>query len=498
MHAATPTLVPAYVGRRERVPLLAPADESVASTCDELRYCEIENFGPVSEDGTGKRAAVAKPTVKLVQSTSGVRCAAVSDVGMRRSSNQDSLAVSLAEDEQQLHCRGHLLVVADGMGAHAAGELASQLATDNIPHAYHKRRDLPPWDSIVAAVEDANGRIYAKGQNSVDFHGMGTTCSCLLLLPNGAIAAHVGDSRVYRLRGTTIEQLTFDHSLVWEMAAAGQASEEEVPAYVPKNVITRSLGPHPTVKVDLEGPLTVQPGDKFLLCSDGLTGPLNAKLIGMVLASLPPDDAAQTLVDLANLLGGPDNITAIVAEVATVSRPRGKRECDNGSATESTSPADRGEDLLFGSAIGAAVLAAAALAVRGATIGAMVSGVIGLSAAAVWAVRKLNGRATTHSHPGKSFGKGPYRRYAVEPSAENIEMLSDIVRQLEDLEDQKTWPFDWREIHEDRGRALRAIAAGDFTAAVVAYSSAVRRLMQAVRDTRQEDCPDSGINLGRD
>ena len=140
------------------------------------------------------------------------------------------------------------------MGAHAAGELASQIATDNIPHAYHKRRDLPPCESIVAAVHDANGRINAKGQNSVDFHGMGTTCSCLLLLPDGAMAAHVGDSRVYRLRGHTIEQLTFDHSLVWEMAAAGQATEEDVPAYVPKNVITRSLGPHPTVKVDLEGP----------------------------------------------------------------------------------------------------------------------------------------------------------------------------------------------------------------------------------------------------
>ena len=92
---------------------------------------------------------------------------------------------------------------------------------------------------------------------------MGTTCSCLLLLPEGALAAHVGDSRVYRLRGKTFEQLTFDHSLVWEMAAAGHASEEEVPAYVPKNVITRSLGPHPTVKVDLEGPLPVKAGDRL-------------------------------------------------------------------------------------------------------------------------------------------------------------------------------------------------------------------------------------------
>jgi serine/threonine protein phosphatase PrpC len=441
---------------------------------------------------------VAKPTVKLVQSAAGVRCAAVSDVGMRRTSNQDSLAVALANDEKAARCRGHLLVVADGMGAHAAGELASQIATDNIPHAYQKRRDLPPWESIVAAVEDANGRIYAKGQNSVDFHGMGTTCSCLLLLPEGAVAAHVGDSRVYRLRGTTIEQLTFDHSLVWEMGAAGQVSEEEVPAYVPKNVITRSLGPHPQVKVDVEGPHNVQPGDRFLLCSDGLTGPLNAKLIGMVLSSLPPEDAAQTLVDLANLLGGPDNITAIVAEVETPMRSRGRREC-NDEIQAASEKGSSNSSWMWGLAGAAAIVASIGLAISGSTIPAAVAGVLGVAAASGWAYLQF-GR-DGHGATGRScglFGKGPYRKYAVAPSAENIEMLSDIVRQLEDLEDQRQWPFDWREIHEDRGRALRAIGAGDFTTAVVAYSSAVRRLMQAVRDTRSQTPGGSGINLGVD
>jgi protein phosphatase len=418
---------------------------------------------------------------------------------MRRSSNQDSLAVSLAADEKQQRCRGHLFVVADGMGAHAAGELASQLATDNIPHAYHKRRDLPPWESIVAAVEDANGRIHAKGQNSVDFHGMGTTCSCLLLLPSGAVVAHVGDSRIYRLRGTTIEQLTFDHSLVWEMAAAGHASEDEVPAYVPKNVITRSLGPHPTVKVDLEGPLPMRPGDRFLLCSDGLTGPLNAKLIGMILSSLPAEEAAQTLVDLANLLGGPDNITVVVAEVSEPMRPNGQRDCGDGSQAVPKVRAVGGEDWLFGAGISAAAVAAVALAVAGWLWTGLVAGGVGVVAAAAWAMRRFG--ATDGAATGQScsaLGKGPYRRYAVEPSAENIEMLSDIVRQLEDLEDQKKWPFDWREIHEDRGRALRAIGSGDYRAAVIAYSSAVRRLMQAVRDSRPDPGGDSGIRLGRD
>jgi PPM family protein phosphatase len=443
---------------------------------------------------------VSKPTVKLTQSAGGVRCAAVSDVGMRRTSNQDSLAVALAQDEKQLRCRGHLFVVADGMGAHAAGELASQLATDNIPHAYAKRRDLPPCESIVAAVEDANGRIYNKGQNSVDFHGMGTTCSCLLLLPDGALAAHVGDSRVYRLRGKMIEQLTFDHSLVWEMAAAGHASEDEVPSYVPKNVITRSLGPHPTVKVDLEGPLPVRPGDRYLLCSDGLTGPLNPQLIGMVLSSLPPEEAAQTLIDLANLLGGPDNITAIVAEVDNPAAPRGKRDCDDGMTVATpVSPEQRRYMWIIGAGATAAAVAAGGLAAAGYLAAAVATGAFGLAAVGAWAVHRFaafgdggNGQVSG------TFGKAPYRRYPAEPTAENIEMLSDIVRQLEDLESQKKWPFDWREIHEDRGHAYRAIAAADFPGAVVAYSSAVRRLMQAVRESRPEAATDSGINLGQD
>ncbi|MEM9658950.1 MAG: protein phosphatase 2C domain-containing protein, partial [Planctomycetota bacterium] len=258
---------------------------------------------------------MTKDSEHFEHSVGGLRCAAVSDVGMRRSNNQDSMAIALADEEQRWRERGHLFVVADGMGAHAAGELASRIAVDNIPHVYLKRRDLPPSQAIAAAVEDANQRIFAKGQDSVDFQGMGTTCSCLVLLPGGAMAAHVGDSRVYRLRDNQIEQLTFDHSLVWEMGAAGQASDEEVPAYVPRNVITRSLGPHPKVKVDLEGPLPVRAGDRYLLCSDGLTGPLNPELIGLVLGALPPNEAARTLVDLANLLGGPDNITVIIAEV---------------------------------------------------------------------------------------------------------------------------------------------------------------------------------------
>src|SRR6187549_623815 len=247
--------------------------------------------------------------------------ASVSDLGMRRSNNQDSLAVVVTDDVATWATRGHLLIVADGMGAHAAGELASKLAVDNIPHTYFKLRDLYPPAALRQAIRDANTTIHSKGQSSIGFQGMGTTCSCLVLLPQGALVAHIGDIRIYRLRGDVLEQLTFDHSLVWEMAAAGQMTEADVPSYIPKNVITRSLGPHPTVHIDLEGPYSAESGDKFLICSDGLSGPVTDEEISTMLYCMDPEDAAETLVDLANFRGGPDNISVVVAKVDGVVPP---------------------------------------------------------------------------------------------------------------------------------------------------------------------------------
>src|ERR1700748_338885 len=166
--------------------------------------------------------------------------ASVTDLGMRRANNQDSVSVFVTNDVSTWASRGHLLMVADGMGAHAAGEWASKLAVDNIPHTYFKLRDLYPPAALRQAIRDANTTIHTKGQSSIGFQGMGTTCSCLVLLPQGALVGHIGDSRIYRLHGDVFEQLTRDHSLVWEMADAGQMDESEVPSYIPKNVITRS------------------------------------------------------------------------------------------------------------------------------------------------------------------------------------------------------------------------------------------------------------------
>src|SRR5882757_7439315 len=161
--------------------------------------------------------------------------AELSDVGLRRSNNQDSMNHVLAGNREDWERRGHLFMVADGMGAHAAGELASKLSADNVPLTYYKLPDVSPAVAIQKAVEDAHQKIHSRGISNPDFKGMGTTTSVLLLLPQGAVVAHVGDSRVYRLRGNRLEQLSFDHSLQWEMMAHSKLRPDEVPPYVPKN-----------------------------------------------------------------------------------------------------------------------------------------------------------------------------------------------------------------------------------------------------------------------
>ncbi len=140
-----------------------------------------------------------------------LRYAALTDVGLRRANNQDSHAVVAAGTDARWNDRGHLFVVADGMGAHAAGEVASKFATETITQSYLRRKNELPHQAIAGAVYDAHRFIREKSAQEEAFRDMGTTVDALLILPQGALIAHVGDSRVYRLRGQVLEQMTFDH-----------------------------------------------------------------------------------------------------------------------------------------------------------------------------------------------------------------------------------------------------------------------------------------------
>lgn len=241
--------------------------------------------------------------------------ASISDTGMRRLNNQDSCAAIPAKNADTWQQRGHMFMVADGMGAHAVGELASKLACDNIPHHYKKTKTSDPTDALVKAYSEVGALIHSKATANKDFQGMGTTCSTLVLLPSGALIAHVGDSRVYRIRNGRIEQLTFDHSLVWELVRHKHLKLAAAEKAVPRNVITRSLGPDPVVEVDLEGPYPVENGDVYLLCSDGLSGLVQDPELGAVASAFHPEQACLYLTQLANLRGGQDNITTMIVRI---------------------------------------------------------------------------------------------------------------------------------------------------------------------------------------
>ncbi|MGF1580526.1 MAG: PP2C family protein-serine/threonine phosphatase [Gemmataceae bacterium] len=241
--------------------------------------------------------------------------AGATDVGIRRNFNQDSFTILTAKDAENWFTRGHIFLVADGMGAHNAGELASKLAADSIPHLYSKlAKQEEPEAALRRAFLETNSNIHTRGQQNEGFEGMGTTSTALVLRPEGAWISHVGDSRVYRIRDACIEQLSFDHSLLWEMAKRQNCSPDELPG-IPTNVIVRSLGPEPLVQVDVEGPHSVSPGDTFLLCSDGLSGLVAEAEIGVIASILPPQEACDLLIALANLHGGPDNITAVIVRI---------------------------------------------------------------------------------------------------------------------------------------------------------------------------------------
>ena len=418
--------------------------------------------------------------------------AALSDVGLRRANNQDSYSVVLADSEQLWEERGHLYMVADGMGAHAAGELASKMATDAVPHNYHKLTEVEPPQAVGQAIAAANTEIHTRGEANAEFHGMGTTCSVLVLLPEGAVCGHVGDSRVYRLRKHRYEQLTFDHSLVWEMQATGQISKDNVPDHIPKNVITRSLGPNADVKVDLEGPFPIEVGDTFLLCSDGLSGPVTNEEMGTVLACVEPEEAAQVLVDLANLRGGPDNITVIVAKVT------GPSIAAEDPLASHEPGAGRVHPGLWG-VMALCLATAIGLGVAGYLVGAVLSGIGAIVAGLFVLAQKQAGKPvpTTPIFVGPPLGRGPYDPLDCPPGPKMAENLAKIVEELRIAANTQNWAIEWDRFDSFDRQAKTAVAQTSYPEAVRYYCHAVSFMMAEIRRQRdkQSGFSDSSIDL---
>lgn len=380
-----------------------------------------------------------------------VQFAGLSDIGFRRSNNQDSYAVQICENRETWVERGHLFLVADGMGGHAVGELASKIAADTMPHTFFKVQLGGTAAALKNAIEAANAVVHERGTLNQEFDQMGTTCSALVLSPHGAYVGQVGDSRVYRIRGGEIHQLSFDHSLQWELIRNGM-NPADVYASQPSNVITRSLGPEKNVDVDIEGPLPTQPNDVYVLCSDGLTGHVQDHEIGMIASLLPPGEACRMLVNLANLRGGSDNITVIVCKIDSI--PDGVTPQP---VPELETPSEPDTPLTWGWLVGGWIIAA--LFVAGVALALLKSELVGsvLAGLSVLAgVGLLMMYLKREKPPVPVAVRGhvgdPYRIAPAAYSRDFAELLINIKKELHSVGHQEHWPIDWAE-YEQHARA---------------------------------------------
>lgn len=235
-----------------------------------------------------------------------LRHSARTDVGKTRDHNEDDFGVG---EGAQIETLGHLFVVCDGMGGHAAGEVASRLAVETIIASYYDNSDEDRATVMESAFERANARVHSEGRGS-----MGTTGVAALLHHDALHIANVGDSRAYLVRDGRIRQLSRDHSLVGDQMAAGLITAEQARSLNYRNVITRALGYQPEVTVDMfRWPLQV--GDIVVLSSDGLHTLVTDEEIAQIALEEPSGNAVEKLVDLANERGGTDNITVLIVQV---------------------------------------------------------------------------------------------------------------------------------------------------------------------------------------
>jgi protein phosphatase len=415
-----------------------------------------------------------------------VEYAAKTDVGLRRQNNEDACIAQLAPDEAAWRPRGHLFVVADGMGGHAVGELASKIAVDILPHAFRKLNVGDARGALRAAVETANRTIHARGSHNRDFQRMGTTCTALALCSEGAVIAHVGDSRAYRIRRDRIDQLTFDHSLQWELERRGRLAPRDLAMQGHRNIITRSLGPESHVEVDAEGPHVILPDDVYVLCSDGLTSHVHDGEIAAIAGELSPPEASRLLVHLANLRGGTDNCTVIVVRVgalpANVPLPE--------EQPRTTPPPVLGWRWLLGFwLVGVVLVSGLTLLLFSHLLPGLVLALLSLCAGSLLTVSALRERRRLlkrgQDERRELQEAGPYRSSVARPVRELIDELASLSQELQRTAEEDGWNVNW----EEHGRAVQAasdaVAARRRVSALREFARAIDLLMSSVQSPQR-------------
>lgn len=240
--------------------------------------------------------------------------ACLSDLGCVRQTNEDRCALIVPPDPVVFAAKGILAIVADGMGGHKAGEVASAMAVDIVSRLYFESQ-ASPGSALLHAFRCANREIFAAGQET-RLRGMGTTCTALAIVGRSVIRAHIGDSRLYRLRRGRLLQLTEDDSEVGTLIRSGWMSAAEARRHPQRNLLCRALG----LDAELEPAAPAEPsvarwGDAYLLSSDGLHDVIEGAEIESALRNYEPMEACQQLIALARARGGPDNITAVIVGI---------------------------------------------------------------------------------------------------------------------------------------------------------------------------------------
>lgn len=260
---------------------------------------------------TGEPNSVRDPEIQF-----GVLASLQTDAGSVREVNEDCGRFINPNDPELLSKKGTLTIVADGMGGHSAGEVASRMAVETVSRVYYELNERPS-ESLKAAFEEANRQIYEAAVSDEKLKGMGTTCTALVMHNNSAFAAHVGDSRLYLLRGGEIYLMTEDHSAVMEMVKRGIINLEQARHHEDKNVIVRALGTGPDVEVSVwSNPFPIRNEDRFILCSDGLYDLVDdVEIKTLTLSAADTQSACENLIDLAKKRGGYDNITVGILSI---------------------------------------------------------------------------------------------------------------------------------------------------------------------------------------
>jgi serine/threonine protein phosphatase PrpC len=242
-----------------------------------------------------------------------VTFAHLTDTGRVRTRNEDALGAFEPDDPELRRSRGRLFVVADGMGGHARGDVASRLAVETLRSTYYDAGRVEPLpEALRISVQIANEAVYRENRLTGAEPPMGTTLTALVIRDHDAFVAHVGDSRAFLVRGRQIRQLTEDHSLVAELVRGGVLNATEAEHHPSAHVILRALGLAENVAIEAQGPLPLHRGDTLVLCTDGLTRQVRPHEIRRLATSRSPRLGCERLVSLANERGGPDNITLLL------------------------------------------------------------------------------------------------------------------------------------------------------------------------------------------